>query len=474
MLAVAAAGACGGRVNGALMPPTVGLDAANEVGTVEAGEAGVSTEAAAAFEAAAPMEGAAIPDGSAEADSGDSTVPDGVPSEGAAPAVTIESAPDAAADSAPDATIDGAPDVTVESALDASPDVTLDGAADSVPSALPEASLDAPAPSCSGATGPGLSNCGPNLESCCITLPVPGGSFYRSYDGVSCPGGLNPMPAPELGCYMTMNAPASVSGFRLDKYAVTVGRFRRFVNDVVTHGWQPAAGSGKHVHLHGGLGLANGAEPGTFEAGWDASWNADLPATVDGWLGNIAAGDFSAAPGDGEQMPIAGLPWTEAYAFCIWDGGFLPSEAEWNYAAAGGSEQRVYAWSVPAASQAIDCSYATYAPTGMDCADSSLGLAPVGQTSPKGDGKWGHADLTGNVSQWTLDWLNEYPVPCDDCANLLIPPPDADPGTEPSRATRGGNYADDTANLLVSFRNSEVPAAGTSNGGIGVRCARAP
>jgi formylglycine-generating enzyme required for sulfatase activity len=416
VLAVALAlGACGGGVEGASTQHQGGLDGANEVGAAVGAEADISTEGGAPFDAAAPMEGAAIPESGAAADS---------------------------------------------SALH---------------DALPEASPDAPAPSCNGATGPGLTDCGPHLESCCITLPVPGGSFYRSYDGVSCPGGLNAMPAPQLGCYTTMNAPATVSGFRLDKYDVTLGRFRRFVHEVVTDGWLPAAGSGKHTHLNGGLGVANGAEPGTFETGWDTSWNADLPATVDGWLANFSAGNFTASPGDNERLPIAGLPWTEAYAFCIWDGGFLPTEAEWNYAAAGGSEQRVYAWSVPATSQAIDCSYAAYAPNGTYCTDSSLGLAPVGQTSPKGNGKWGHVDLTGNVSQWTLDWLNDYVTPCVDCANLLIPPPDADPGTiEPTRAARGGSYGADATGQLVSVRFSYFPTAGNSEGDLGVRCARAP
>jgi len=47
-----------------------------------------------------------------------------------------------------------------------------------------------------------------------------------------------------------------VGDFKLDKYEVTVGRFRQFVaawNGGA--GYTPPAGSGKHTHLNGGNGL---------------------------------------------------------------------------------------------------------------------------------------------------------------------------------------------------------------------------
>jgi formylglycine-generating enzyme required for sulfatase activity len=294
-------------------------------------------------------------------------------------------------------------------------------------------------------------------SDCCGSFEVPGGTFYRSYDDVN-------------AVYMSQASPATVSGFRLDAYEVTVGRFRAFVN-AVANGWRPGAGDGKHSHLNGGSGLANvgQADAGAFENGWDASWTSNLASSVAGWDSALGcqsaqgAASWTASPGGNEHQPINCITWYEAYAFCIWDGGFLPSEAEWNYAASGGSEQRVYPWSSPATSTTIDCAHANYSPMGTPPC-SATGTTNVGSDSPSGDGKWGQADLAGNVWEWTLDSYAPYVTPCTDCSN--VEPPLS------SRVQRGGSYNVVAFSLLTSYRGQQPVA--TRDTSFGVRCARRP
>ena len=145
----------------------------------------------------------------------------------------------------------------------------------------------------------------------------------------------------------------------------------------------------------------------------------------------------------------------EAFAFCIWDGGRLPTEAEWNAAAAGGSEQRIYPWG----SDPIDASHALYG--------IGTGGAPVAVgTHPLGNGKWGHADLAGNVAEWVLDtYVSPYAItPCNDCADHTAGGPSA---------MRGGAFYNNQYILLASARSTPAGSV-VRDGGIGFRCVRTP
>ena len=157
------------------------------------------------------------------------------------------------------------------------------------------------------------------------------------------------------------------------------------------------------------------------------------------------------------------MNWWEAYAFCIWDGGFLPSEAEWEYAAAGGSQQREYPWGTAAPGTGNQYAiYGSYYPPGsLDGPNASV--APVG-TPAMGVGLWGQLDLAGNVWEWNLDYAaDSYVDPCIDCADL----------TEATfRVARGGGYVYAGSLLVPPYRGHFGPSARYSY--TGVRCARAP
>jgi formylglycine-generating enzyme required for sulfatase activity len=336
-------------------------------------------------------------------------------------------------------------------------------------------------PSCAPG-GPGMTNCGAGSESCCVSLEVEGGIFDRTYGGGD--GGDDAA---------TEGTPAVVTGFRLDEYLVTVGRFRQFVDAWNGGaGYLPPDGSGKHAYLASGRGLANGDPPGSFETGWDAvDWNAQVSPTDCSLACGL--GTWTPAPAGQENLPITCVNWYEAYAFCIWDGAFLPSDAELEYAAAGGSEQRPYPWG---ASSAVSSRLAIVQFDDLDAGpDGSFsaaayasalegsgvpGIAPVG-TALAGAGRWGQLDLAGEVLEWELDWFEPFFEPCTDCAGLTYIDGPATYQTESgqwalllggvtARALRGSSVA----SPLVPVA-SETGSDPTSRSALdGFRCARPP
>ena len=307
------------------------------------------------------------------------------------------------------------------------------------------ATVDGPSlvpPSCVGLA----STCGPTGDGpCCGSPLVPAGTYARSFDVAS------------DGMYPDSSFVATVSDFRLDMYEVTVGRFRQFVAaGQATQASPPVAGAGAHPNIAG--------------SGWDATWNGslvtDTAALVAAIECNATYQTWTDMPGANESVPINCVDWYEAMAFCAWDGGFLPTEAEWNYAAAGGDEQRAYPWSSPPGSLGIDCTYANEFATGA-CVNAPNGAVnTVGSESPKGDGKWSQSDLGGNVWEWVFDWYaSPYPQnPCTECANLT-------PGTL-MRVFRGAGFLNDPTIARTGYRSDGASTFRSFS--VGLRCARTP
>jgi len=290
-------------------------------------------------------------------------------------------------------------------------------------------------PSCEG----GL-DCGG--LSCCTTANIAGATFMmgRSED-------------PNVDDYYPMGSdqelpehPAMVSGFRLDKFEVTVGRYRRFVD--AFDGTPPADGAGAHPLIGG--------------SGWQSAWNNQLPsdkASLITEMTDCQAWDpnepstWTASPGANENKPVNCVSWYVAFAFCAWDGGRLPTEAEWELAATGGVES-LYPWG----NQLPDATHVVY-----DCTYPCAVIPDVGSV-PAGDTAAGVSNLGGSLPEWTLDTYSDYSsAACDDCASL----------SGSMRVVRGGLYSTSNEKFLRSVsRGSQDPSPQYNDLTMGIRCAR--
>jgi sulfatase modifying factor 1 len=293
-------------------------------------------------------------------------------------------------------------------------------------------------PSCAG----GLA-CG--SVSCCQAKLVPGSTAGTLPMGRSA-SGTDACPSWDTSSCTTLSNElpehsATVSDFALDTFEVTVGRFRKFVT--AYPGSTPAVGAGAHPKI----GAASG-----WHAGWPLP--TDQAALIASLKCHATDQTWTDSAGANESKAINCVDWYTAFAFCAWDGGRLPTEAEWEYAAAGGSENRLLPWG---GTTLPDCAHANFA----GCVG---GVSDVGST-PLGNARWGHQDLGGNVWEWILDeWTPSYTsAPCNDCANTSF---------SANRVWRGDNFVFGASWARVTYRGADSPARHINV--LGVRCARAP
>ncbi len=250
----------------------------------------------------------------------------------------------------------------------------------------------------------------------------------------------------------------TLSPFEIDRYPVTNREFATFVETTGYHteaerfGWSFVFWS----HLP-----ADRYEELVVDTAAPAPWWCKVP------------GAFWKEPeGPGSTIeerwthPVVHVSWNDAAAYAAWALKVLPTEAQWEYAARGGLEQKLYPWGdelTPGGQHRCNIWQGNF-PFEDTAEDGYAGTCPVDAFSPNGYGLY---SVTGNVWEWCADWFQVAISP----EGALLDP--AGPIHGSSKVMKGGSFlchASYCNRYRVAARTSNTPDSSTSN--IGFRCAK--
>lgn len=166
-----------------------------------------------------------------------------------------------------------------------------------------------------------------------------------------------------------------------------------------------------------------------------------------------------------EDHPVVHVSWNDTAAYAKWAGKRLPSEAEWEFAARGGLEQKLYPWGdelTPNGEHRCNIWQGEF-PRTNTMEDGFSGTCPVSAFPPNGYGLY---STVGNVWEWCADWFTTEPA-----TRGGINP--RGPATGQAKVMKGGSFlchASYCNRYRVAARTSNTPDSSSSN--IGFRCAR--
>ena len=278
-------------------------------------------------------------------------------------------------------------------------------------------------------------------------VALPGGPFRMGTDGAE------GFPPDGEGPARTV----TVSPFAIGRTAVTNAQFREFVRatghvtDADRIGWS---------YVFHSMVTVEGTTRVVGRSG-EAPW----------WLA-VRGATWSRPEGPGSSWrhrpdhPVVHVSWNDAAAYCRWSGTRLPTEAEWEYAAAGGLDGARFPWGddlEPGGTHRCNVWQGTF-PHHNTAADGHVGTAPVQAYQPNG---YGLFQMTGNTWEWCADWWSGTWHAAPDA-------PRTDPTGPPTgtaRLLKGGSFlchASYCNRYRIAARSSNTPDSSTAHMGFRV------
>lgn len=249
---------------------------------------------------------------------------------------------------------------------------------------------------------------------------IPGATFEMGIDAGAIPGLMEKFKISRVALFEeeTPRHRVTITSFYLDRTEVTNLQFKRFLEQ--SPEWRKENISAAY---HNGKYLQH--------------WNGN----------NIPAGQ--------ESYPVVFVSWYAAAAFCQSQGKRLPTEAEWEYAARGGREQKDFPWG----DEMPDKTRANFSTTGLKAATAVATYPANG---------YGLHDMAGNVWEYLADEWQKYPPKAGIDTTALF----KDRSflrVKTRRALRGGSYGGGAVNMRVTYRDSHAPENAGDH--VGFRCA---